>query len=89
MPDGLSRTSKPFNPEPELLTPQTLKPASMAAHEREEFIARLQLRLEYTQHSARHRVRVLLLHSAHHHAKVLSFKDHGDALWPNRFFNGV
>src|SRR5215469_8080729 len=48
--------------------------------ETEKFIARLGVRAERASYRAGDRFRVLLLDAAHHHAQVLRFDDHADAM---------
>src|ERR1019366_7603989 len=58
------------------LLPSPLQPHPSMVHQRQELIPRLLPLPESPQHRARHRPRVLLLHSPHHHAEVPRFADH-------------
>src|SRR5690606_19065691 len=46
----------------------------------QELLARPQILQEHTLHRARDRLRVLLLHTPHHHAQVIRLADHTHAL---------
>jgi hypothetical protein len=53
--------------------------AAAVIHQRQEFVARLLLRPENSQHGAGHGAGMLLFHAAHHHAEMAGLADYAHA----------
>src|SRR5690606_23328881 len=74
-------------PVTRIVRPWSVPPSADNAighREPQELLTRLQVLQEHAAHRAGDRLRVLLLHAAHHHAQVVGLDDDAHALGPQR-----